>query len=201
MSYRSLDTESINAETTSDPRGVDWWGVVFLLVVLAAFFAAIMFSWFYLRSGAESWPPEGIDRPALLLPSVATGALLFSCLPLIWMQRELLQGATPRFNLALALSFVSGVLFLALQAISYVGLDFGATDHAYGSAFFTIVGFHTVLTFAGLYVGAIVQGRAWKGHFSRTRHVAITCLAMYWYGTVAMWIVIYLSLYLLPYIE
>lgn len=201
MSYRSLNTGSISSETTPDPRGVDWWGVVFLLVVLSAFFAAIMFSWFYLRSGAESWPPEGTDRPALLLPSMATGALLASCLPLIWLQRELRQGATPRFNLALALSFVPGLLFLALQAIGFLGLDFGATDHAYGSAFFTITVFHATLIFGGLYVGAIVQGRAWKGHFSLTRHVAISCLSIYWYAVVAMWIVIYLSLYLLPYIE
>lgn len=203
MSYRPLDTSSVRppAEDAEDHRTVDWWGLTFLLVVILAFFSSVMFSYFFLRFNSDRWPPAGIERPSLLLPTISTLILLASCLPLLWMQRVLGKGARPRFNVALGLNAGLSVVSLAIQIVSYSLLDFGATTNAYGSAFFVTVSFHAVLLVTGLYVGAIVQARAWKGHFNGPRHVAVTSLSTYWYVLTAMWLVIYASLYLLPYIE
>ena len=204
MSYRKLNTDQIGsglAEAPSDTRSVDWWGVVFLIVVLSAFFSAIMFAWFFLRSGVENWPPTGTDDPELMLSGSATGVLLLSCLPLNLLQLRLKAGKAPRFNLHLALSSLLGVAFLGLLMASFLTLDFGVTDHAFGSAFYTITVFVMLLVAGGLYVGAIVQARAWKGHFNGVRHIAITNLALYWYSVTAMWMIVYPSLYLLTAIE
>lgn len=203
MSYRPVNPDTIRppGERPDDHRSVDWWGMTFLLVVILAYFSAVMFSYFFLRSAAGEWPPEGIERPSLMLPTIATFALLASCLPLIYIQRVLARGAKPRFNIGLAANAVLSVVYLALQFASYSALDFGASTNAYGSAFYVTVMFHAVLAVCGLYVGAIVQARAWKGHFNGPRHVAISSLSTYWYVLSAMWVVIYISLYLLPYIE
>lgn len=199
MSYRPINSDPVDQriqEYSTDARSVDWWGVVMLLVVLLAFFASIMFSWFFLQFGAEAWPPEGVESPDLLLPTIATVALLVSTLPLLWLQIQLRRERPPRFNLALGSSAALGVVYLAVQAVHFTGLDFSATGHAYGSTFYLITIFHAVLVFAGLYVGAIVQARAWQGHFTPTRHVAIDGLAAYWYTLALMWLFIYPSLYL-----
>lgn len=204
MSYRKLNTDRVGGgpvEAPSDTRSVDWWGVVFLIVVLSAFFSSIMFAWFYLRSGAENWPPIGTDDPELMLSGSAAGLLLLSCLPLILLQMRLIAGKSPRFNLHLALSSLLGLAFVALQAASFLTLDFGIRDHAFGSAFYTITVFVMLLVTGGLYVGAIVQARAWKGHFNGARHIAITNLAIYWYSVTVMWMIAYPSLYLLTAIE
>jgi cytochrome c oxidase subunit III len=204
MSYRPLKTDHMGhgpEEATSDLRTVDWWGVIFLIIVLAAFFSSIMFSWFYLRSAADAWPPIGTERPDVLLPTVATGALLASCLPLILLQLRLRGQKAPHFNIHLALSALLGFAFLVIQSVSFLQLDFGARDHAYGSALYTITIFVMLLVFSGLYVGAIVQARAWKGHFNGPRHVAITCLSTYWYAVTVKWMIVYASIYLLPLIE
>lgn len=204
MSYRPVDSRPIGSgplEAESDLRTVDWWGVVFLLVVLAAFYSAILFSWFFLRFGAEHWPPVGTDTPSVLLPAIATGALLASCLPLLLLQLKLRDGSRSRMNLLLGASWLLGIAFLAVQVASFLTLDFGVRDHAYGSAFYTTTVFVMVLLFGGLYVGAIVQARTWKGHFNGPRHVALTNLAVYWYSIVAMWALTFVSLYLLPYID
>ncbi len=204
MSYRRIDALRVGEgplESESDLRTVDWWGVVFLIVVLSAFYSAIMFSWFYLRSGAETWPPEGTSQPEVVLPSIATAALVLSCLPLIVLQLGLRSGSRPRFNLLLALGFLLGIAFTAVQVASFQFLDFGVRDHAYGSAFYTIEAYVIVLVLGGLYVGAIVQAPAWKGHFNAPRHVAITNLALYWYAVTAMWLITYVSIYLLPFFD
>jgi cytochrome c oxidase subunit III len=202
--YRPINPGPIGdgpVESPSDLRTVDWWGVVFTIVVLSAFFSAIMFSWFFLRFGAESWPPVGTDQPDVVLPSIAAGLLLLSCLPLVVLQLRLKSGSRSRMNLLLAASGLLGLAFLGVQVASFLNLDFGARDHAYGSAFYTITVFVMLLAFAGLYVGAIVQARAWKGHFNGPRHVALTNLATYWYSITLMWAIVYVSIYLLPLVD
>ena len=204
MSYRRLNTEQIGhgpLETESDVRTVDWWGVLFLIVVLAAFFSAIMFSWFFLRFGAEQWPPTGTDRPGIVLPSIGAGLLLASCLPLVLLQLRLRAGKEPHFNIFLAASSLLGLAFIGVQVASFLRLDYGARDHAFGSAFYTITVFVMLLVLGGLYVSGIVQVRSWKGHFNGPRHVAITNLATYWYSSTLMWMIVYVSLYLLTYLE
>lgn len=202
--YRPINTSPIGdgpVESESDFRTVDWWGVVFTIVVLSAFFSAIMFAWFFLRFGAEHWPPVGTDQPDIVLPSIAAGLLLLSCLPLVVLQLRLRDGGRSRINLLLAISSLLGLAFLGVQVASFLELDFGAGDHAYGSAFYTVTVFVMLLVFAGLYVGAIVQARAWKGHFNGPRHVALTNLATYWYSVMVMWAIVYVSIYLLPLVE
>lgn len=203
MTYRPILPTSLSppAEEGDDQRTVDWWGLTFLIIVILAFFSSVMFSYFFLRFNAEQWPPAGVARPTLLLPTISTLTLLASCLPLIWLQRVLSKGERPRFNVGLGLNAGLSVAFLGIQIFSYQTLDFGASTNAYGSAFFVTVSFHAVLAIAGLYVGAIVQARAWKGHFNGPRHVAVSSLSTYWYVLTAMWLVVYVSLYLLPYIE
>jgi heme/copper-type cytochrome/quinol oxidase subunit 3 len=44
----------------------------------------------------------------------------------------------------------------------------------------------------------VVQLRAWLGHFSAERHLAVTNAAMYWHFVDAVWIVVFISLYLSP---
>jgi cytochrome c oxidase subunit III len=204
MSYRRLNTEQIGhgpLESESDVRTVDWWGVVFLIVVLAAFFSAIMFSWFFLRFGAEQWPPTGTDRPDIVLPSIGAGLLLASCLPLVLLQLRLKTRKPPHFNIFLAVNSLLGLAFIGVQVASFTMLDFGARDHAFGSAFYTITAFVMLLFLGALYAGAIVQARAWKGHFNGPRHVAITNLATFWYSSTLMWMIVYVSLYVLTYVE
>lgn len=204
MSHRPVDSRPIGAgplESKSDLRTVDWWGVVFLLVVLGAFYSAIMFSYFFLRFGSEHWPPIGTDTPDIVLPGIATGALLASCLPLLLLQRRLGEGVLSRMNVLLAASWLLGMAFMAVQVGSFLTLDFGVRDHAYGSAFYTTTVSVMMMLFGGLYVGAIVQARAWKGHFNGPRHVAITNLAVYWYVIVLMWVITFVSLYVLQLFE
>jgi heme/copper-type cytochrome/quinol oxidase subunit 3 len=76
--------------------------------------------------------------------------------------------------------------------------DFTARTNAFGSIFFGLVALQMTLVLGGVHGMVMVALRAWKHHFSATHHVAVQCLGLYWYFTVAAWLVIAGTLYVFP---
>src|SRR5689334_10325596 len=79
-------------------KSVDWWGMVLLILTEATLFAALLSSYFYLRFLNPAWPPAGIERPELVLPSVATVILLASSLPMHLADRGIRTGNQRRLR-------------------------------------------------------------------------------------------------------
>ncbi len=181
----------------ADHRSPGWWAMVFVIVTESAFFAYFIFSYFYLASMAQgAWPPEGAPSLRLALPN--TIILLASSAALKWGEAGIRHGSQRRLRAGLLLTFLLGVAFLVIQSIEYSHQHFTPATDAYGSLFFTITGFHGAHVAVGLLMNLVVQLRAWLGHFSAERHLAVTNAAMYWHFVDAVWIVVFISLYLSP---
>ena len=177
-----------------------WWGMVMLIITEATLFVYLLASYFYLRAEAPAWPPGGIDRPDLLVPSLNSVILLSSSVPMWWADSGIRSGSQPRLMLGLAASFGLGALFLLIQGFEYARLGFAPQFNAYGSAFFTITAFHGGHVLAGLVMMALMQVRTWLGHFDARRHLAIETTALYWHFVDGVWIFIFATLYLSPYL-
>jgi heme/copper-type cytochrome/quinol oxidase subunit 3 len=104
-----------------------------------------------------------------------------------------------RWGLAIAL--VLGSVFLVLQGVEYSRESASATHDAYGSLFYTITGFRGAHVFVGLLMLAVVLVRAWRGHFARRRHEAVTNAALYWHFVDAVWLAVFTSLYVTPHLR
>jgi cytochrome c oxidase subunit III len=184
----------------SGGRAPGWWGIALFVATEAMLFASLLFGYFYVRSGAGAWPPAGIERPALLLPSSMTVLLAASSVPMYWAERSIRRGHQGRLVLGLALSFLLGAGFLVLQGIDYSRKEFTLQTNAYGSLFFAVTGLHAVHVLVGLLMNAVVQLRTWLGHFDARRHLAVQNTALYWHFVNGVAIVIFASLYLVPYL-
>ena len=179
-----------------NPTG--WWGVVFLLVTEAGLFASLLMAYFYTRSTAGVWPPPGIEPPELRLPLIMTVLLLSSSVTMIWAELSIRRGNQGGLRLGLALSWLLAASFLVLQVVEYSRETIGLTDGAYGSAFFTITGIHGLHVAGALLLMAVIQVRAWLGHFDRNHLLAVSAGALYWHFVDVVWIFILASLYLTP---
>ena len=177
-----------------------WWVMVLILVVAAVALSLFVFSYFYLRAGAPQWPPAGIDRPGLLLPLVGAGLLLAACVPMFVAERGIRRGDQGRLVLGLAAAWLLGAGFLALQFVEYTAADFTHTTNAYGSIFFLLSWFQSLLVFGGLVIGAVVQVQAWLGYFNRLRFAGVEVTAIYWYFLAVSWPVVFAVIYLSPYL-
>jgi cytochrome c oxidase subunit III len=178
-----------------------WWGMVLVIFTEATFFAILLTSYLYLRfQSSPVWPPDGIKEPELGLVLVMTPILLLSSAPMHWAETGIRQGRQGRLRLGLALTFVMGATFLGLQALEYTKTleEFTPRTDAYGSLLFTITGFHGIHVAVGLLMNLWLQVHAWKGRFTRARHLAVQNVAMYWHFVDAVWVFILVTIYLSP---
>jgi heme/copper-type cytochrome/quinol oxidase subunit 3 len=179
-------------------RSPGWWAMILVIMTEATLFASFLASYFYLQSNAASWPPDDIKPPELLLPIVGTIILIGSSLPMWWADRSIARGNTTQLRVCLILGFILGVSFLGIQVYEYAHEDFGFADNTYSSLFFTITGAHGLHVLIGLVMNAYIILRAFLGHFSARRRLAVQNVVMYWHFVDAAWIFVFASLYLSP---
>jgi cytochrome c oxidase subunit III len=175
--------------------------MVLLITTEATLSTLLVFSYFYLRYLAPQWPPGGIEAPKLTRPIIATIILLSSSVPMVWAETGIKRGSQLRLRAGLLASFVLGVVFLLLQVWEYHDETFGPPTLAYGSLFFTSTSVHGLHVLGGLGMNVVVQARAWKGRFTRDRHLAVQNAALYRHFVDAVWIVIFSSLYISPHLH
>jgi heme/copper-type cytochrome/quinol oxidase subunit 3 len=173
------------------------WGMALLILTEASLFGYLLFSYFYLASMARGpWPPAGTPELRLALPN--TGILILSSGAMWWAESGIRLGRRGRLLGGLVLALALGLVFLGIQLVEYSHQPFGPSTDAYGSLFFTITGFHGAHVAVGLLMIALVALRAGLGHFSASRHLAVTNVTWYWHFVDAVWLAVFASLYLSP---
>jgi cytochrome c oxidase subunit III len=182
----------------SGPTSTNWWGVIFVEIIILTIFGALFSSYFYLMSGHLAWPPHGIAEPNLFLPTIKSLFLVAAALPMWWSVRSIRRGDQWQLKLALAVGFVLGTVFLVLTFIYYRGVNYNWATNAYGSIVWTIVGFFVLILIAGLLKTALVWLAAYRGFFDPLRYSAVETNALYWYFLAGMWIIAYFMLYWSP---
>ncbi|HET7601017.1 MAG TPA: cytochrome c oxidase subunit 3 [Gemmatimonadales bacterium] len=178
-------------------RTTGWWGMVMLIATEATLFAYLLFSYFYLMSLTRGpWPRSGNPSLGLTLPN--TILLLVSSGTMWWAESGIRRGGQGRLRAGLLVTFLLGVIFLVIQSVEYRHLRFLPQTDAYGSLFYTITGFHGAHVAVGLLMNLVIQARAWVGHFTAERHLAVTNTAWYWHFVDIVWLAVFTSLYLSP---
>jgi cytochrome c oxidase subunit I+III len=182
----------------SGKHSVGWWGMVAVVATEGAFFAYLLFSYFYLASvSTNPWPT---DVPRIPLPLVNTGILLASSLFVWWGERGIIQDRRTRLRIGYGIAIALGVTFLVLQGVEYSREHLSPTHDAYGSLFYTITGFHGAHVFVGLIMLTVVLVRAFRKEFSGPRLVAVSNVAIYWHFVDAVWLAVFTSLYVTPHL-
>lgn len=164
------------------------------------FFAGLVFSFWVVRLAAPIWPPPLQPRLPIGVTAVNTGILLASSGALIAAVRARGRGHRREFVSLLAVTAGLGSLFLAVQGYEWFRLiGFGLTlgSGAYGGSFYTLIGAHALHVVAALGWLGFMLALARRGRFMTPRAPAVTACAMYWHFVVALWPVLYVTVYLL----
>ncbi len=146
-------------------------GVLVWLASELMFFSGLFAAFFSLRADTSPWPPtaDKLDVPPVL---VATILLVLSSFTMQYGVHRAIRGSKWGFLGWLALTFALGGLFEGLQISDYLGRDFGIDTNAFGSAFYTLTGFHFLHVLAGLVGMILIAARTLKTAPVRTPHHA-----------------------------
>lgn len=176
---------------------LSWWGTILAVISVGMFLSAILFAYAFLSLRDGGWPPDGVERPDLLVPSVATVVLLASGLPAYLAQRA----AKARNGLLLQVTAVGAALLgtahIVLQVSTYTDLPMQPDEHAYGSVFILLLVLHHLLLASGVvgFVMAAVQvwGRPGERLIGTTKG-----LVLWWFGLLGFWVLVFATLYVSP---
>jgi cytochrome c oxidase subunit III len=183
----------------SGSRAPLWWGILFLVIIEAIVFSTFIATYFYLRFHAPNWPPAGEPLPELLLPTINTLVLIGSSLAVYYADSGISkEGDVKRLKIGISLAIVFSATFLVLKVVEYHDSDYFWDTHAYGSIVWTMVIFHSAHVASVLLKGIVVLVMAFRGHFTRYRHLGVQVNGIYWHFVVGIWIPLYLTIYWTP---
>jgi cytochrome c oxidase subunit III len=192
-----IDTPMLPVYTLG-PKSVVWWGMLGLVAIELVVFSGFIAMYFWLKLVNPSWPPEGIDRPDLLLPTINTVVLIASGAAMIYAKRAIVRGNQLGLKLGQGLALLLGLGFLTIKYVEYSAYGFDWSTHAYGSIVWTITGFHSAHVISVVMKGFVVFAMALRGMFRPDRHLAFEVSTIDWTFVVVIWLPLYFTMYLSP---
>ncbi|MCL5098194.1 MAG: heme-copper oxidase subunit III [Candidatus Omnitrophica bacterium] len=177
-------------------------GMILFVLSEANFFLLLVCAYiFYHQSGGQGpTAASALDVFKTSLFSVA----LFSSSFTVWRagacSRESKRGPMRFWLLA---TILLGALFLIGQGTEYAHLieeNVTISRNLFGTTFFTLTGFHGLHVFIGLVLLTILLGLAVAGNEHEPRPTAMEGVSIYWHFVDAVWVVIFLVVYLWKYV-
>ena len=160
------------------------------------FFSGLFAAYFTLRAAADTWPPEGAHLETGLA-ALFTTLLVASSGTIQLGVRALERGDRAAFRRWVVVTVLLAVAFLANQGREWSEAPFDIGDHAFGSSFFVLTGFHGLHVTGGVVAMLVLLGRAASPRFGPADVPAVEVVSYYWHFVDVVWIAMFATLFLL----
>lgn len=180
-------------------NGVGWWGVLCLIATEASLFAYLLFSYYYFAVQHDrSWMP--VAHPSWRLAGPNTALLALSSATIWWAEGGIKAGRKARHLAGTAITIALGVTFLIVQYFEWRGKSFTPASGAYGSLYYTITGFHMAHVVVGLIMLGVILAWSAGGMFNPRRHLPVVIASAYWHFVDVVWLAVFATFYVTPYL-
>ena len=169
-------------------------GLVIVLMSESVLFLTLLGAYAALRSQTDWQMSHTWAR--LFVPVLNTAILIASAIMATYAQRYANTRSRAGVRVAQVITVTLGAAFLAGQIYEFAHSGMRIDDQALGGAFFALLGFHGLHVAAGLVVLGIGIMRPRFGEFSEADASAIQMGSLFWYYVTAVWLVLFVALYL-----
>lgn len=145
-------------------------------------------------AGGDTWLPKGVTIP-LQQPNTMLFTLAMSVVTMQWAVNAVSKDDRVNSYLALGITFVFGFATIVMTSYlwSLMGADVSANQQSV--LIYTITGAHILMVVIAMVFLALMAFRALAGGFSSRQHDGITAAAIFWYAMVAVYFLIWISIY------
>jgi cytochrome c oxidase subunit III len=190
----TTDAEGGSSPATAGPSTLNV-GVIVWLSSELMFFAGLFAAYFTLRSVNDVWPPDDVELETVRT-ALATAVLVASSGTMHLAVGHAVRGRRRAAITWLGVTGLLGALFLANQVAEYAQATFQLDDHAYGSIFYLMTGFHGLHVLGGLVFMAAVAA-AIAGRSRAPAGPTVEVCGYYWHFVDAVWVAMFATIYLL----
>ncbi len=186
-------------EAIGDPLGEGFAisAMPYFIVAEAFIFVGFFATYWATRLPHESWPPAGTpEHMPLTIPLAMTVLLVSSSFTMHFAEEKLHKGDKGGFKVLLIVTMALGALFLGLSMSEWstlIGEGFTISTNLYGSAFYSITGFHGSHVIVGLIMfSAILLPALMSGKINETM---VQCSSLYWHFVDIVWFFVVSQIY------
>ncbi len=174
------------------------WGMASFLLSEVAFFSTLIVTYvaFMGKDIIGPTPDEALSLPLVLLSTIC---LLSSSFVIHLAEKSLRQGQQHSFCLLWAGTIALGIIFLFATAIEWRDLihehQLTISRNLFGTTYYTLVGFHGLHVTVGVIAMLIILALSLGREVTEQHRTGIQLVAWYWHFVDAIWIVVFLVVY------
>jgi heme/copper-type cytochrome/quinol oxidase subunit 3 len=163
-------------------------------------FGSLISTYLLLRHRSVGGPtPEAVfDIP---FTSVSSFILLMSSLTMALAVAAIVRGDVHRNRIWLATTAMLGGVFIGGQVYEFTTFyreGLGYTTNIFGSAFYTLTGFHGAHVTVGIIMLMSLLVMSLRGNLGPERAETVEVVGLYWHFVDIVWIIIFTVVYLIP---
>jgi cytochrome c oxidase subunit 3 len=183
-----------NQSSRLDPQ---FLGMLLFIISEVMLFGAFFTAYFFIRVvNGDAWPAAGEHLP-VAIAGVNTAILVSSSFTMHWALEGARRDNRRAMRIGLLTTLLLGTTFLCIQINEYFHIGFAISENAQSSIFYGLTGLHGAHVFVGLTLLTFATVRAFRGHFSSKAHLGVEIPGIYWHFVDVMWIVVYLTIYVI----
>jgi cytochrome c oxidase subunit III len=176
-----------------------WAGNLLMIAIEGTMLLMLAGAYLYIRQNFHDWPPTRVQPPLLTLGTANLALLLLCCIPMYRVDRLAKEGIErKKILLWLALGIVMGLGSIWLRALEFQASDTRWDQHAYGSALWTLFGFHLLHMIAATGEATLMLVDLARHELDVKHRLDLRVTAVYWYFVVAVWVLLYALIYGVP---
>ena len=196
MSTEPMVTPQPEVSWSLPARG--YVGMFALILAEAAIFTIFIIAYIYNLGKSVTGPQP---RDVLQVPVFFTICLWSSSLTIHFAEKALREGNVRAFMQRWFLTIALGAAFLAGTAVEWYRLIYheGLTirTNLFGTTYYSLVGLHAFHVTVGLIALSTVLIFALLGHVRREHAYPVDVLSLYWHFVDAVWVVVFLVVYVI----
>lgn len=170
--------------------------MVVALVSFGMLFLTLMMSFALYRFTAPVWPPAGMEKPSLLIPSISTFLIALSSLAYFSFEKKAMKGLVDKTGLAMTLIF--GFAFMVSQFVFWSQLK----SHGIyvSSGIFASIMYAFTWIHAAHIVGALAL-LAWLykslSNPDKMTAVKVASIGKFWHFLGIVWLIMFVTIFVL----
>src|SRR5690606_15086191 len=154
-------------------RSVGWFGTAMFIFVDASVFASLVYSYFYLWTAADIWPPPGFNLVADSTTTTGAALIVLVLAAAIATSQGVQRGRRLLSFAGLAATAILSVAILYTEVLLFQSLPFSFRADAYGAVVVALVTYHALHVAVALVASLFALARISRVGVSADRSLAV----------------------------